>query len=1217
MAKKKTLLYTIHLRDQALVDAINAQLTSPTGGPLVGDRLNYSFTGLNQYLIWRAPLGAADEYAINAGAFPPALPIVEAGGAIPSTGIGYITSEWFTTSNTFPRNVATFTISSGWWIFGSSTKFYWGAEVVFAPANAAPVTTGPEPTDPAPIPQRRQLMGGDPASGFELTLGAGYGLGVLSGDSLVRTRAASRKIDGFGMAHVLGSGSARNVGWQYNSSFPSIEWHRFYVNQPEAPDVTTQIFDISEVAVSSRGFAIAITGSMNVALFYQQPTQVLAGTFGPTLTANKWYKFDVIYYIDAAGDTMYLDVWLNGALIASINQSATGLIGNRVISNSRLGKAGGASLTTTSRVRFDSWIFSDPPQTRDRSKPQWNIATPYVTGDIVHVGTDPGTWNTYRALVNNTGVAPGPASITTWRKLTDPFDWLHGSHLQWIKPKGFGATHGAWTGDWRVLAKAQLFGGSIGTQITSSVSGALAAVLMDTEIADGVDGALGWVAMEGAWVVSAGGVPDGQFGYKIGSDAPVLATVVQGAGFEGHTAIYRPSGLTAPLNLGTPIELHHTKAADATAANMAMCQAVMELVGVFGEEDLDPNELPAPHVPQAVIDRHNVHIPRSPWANQPNAMGPVIIVSGTYVGNGTGQDIAFKVPPCFVHVRPSSGDTGGCFWMSSAIDSHTNFDQGTYLFGIGPLAQDFSFVPGSPTDDQQMRWLLRLCGGGTQINAAGVTYTYIAFCDPAKRFALGHSDHAQQTVGLPRTFNLPVSTWQPEWLFAQKELIGSATANEIYTRFAAAYGTDSVKNVSGASLVSNAIETNVGNLVVKAGFVNADFDQLSFLGFRRHDGNNDPNEHKVMFMGSYTGDGSASRTVSLAPSTGLRPMWAIVAPDNAAAIYRDVSNTTNTSNQIAGGTTATGITGGGIDSFSVGSTLNANGIQYTYFGFWGSATAGNGGWSTPTENVPVITEPPVLPDILDEPVEVPTTTPSGPVITNEPDLEDDTPILDDTINVGGTTGGQTCEFYTRELMNIALQHVGISKVITSLTTEQSEAAAQARRFVRKDVNAVLRDYPWDFATLYQDLVLQSGSLASPVNNDWTFAYYAPNAMMLARRIAKVEKGRKFDPEPVAFREGLLAGRPVIFCNVEATTDVPLVLEYTTRQTCPAFYGDALFREALTWKFAASFAMTLARDKDKQIECLKVYNSLLPKAKVVDANEQQQEPPGDAEWILGR
>src|SRR5262245_9406813 len=151
MAKKKTLLYTIHLRDAALVDAINTQLNSPTGGTLVGDRLNYSFTGINQYLIWRAPLGAADEYAINAGAFPPALPIVEVGGAIPTTGPGYITSEWFNTSNSFPRNVAQFTISSGWWIFGSSTKFYWGAEVVYSPGPAATTVEAAETIDPCPI----------------------------------------------------------------------------------------------------------------------------------------------------------------------------------------------------------------------------------------------------------------------------------------------------------------------------------------------------------------------------------------------------------------------------------------------------------------------------------------------------------------------------------------------------------------------------------------------------------------------------------------------------------------------------------------------------------------------------------------------------------------------------------------------------------------------------------------------------------------------------------------------------------------------------------------------------------------------------------------------------------------------------------------------------------------------------------------------------------
>src|SRR5688572_14557345 len=134
MAKTQILEYTIYLPDQALVDQYNANmgtLQGPAGPILIG--LN-THTGQFEALgVLRAPYndgppegGAAVEFAINAGIYPPALPIQKESD--PFTGPA-IRSQWFGTSANFPIDVATFTRKSGGWfgisfLFGSTTKFY-------------------------------------------------------------------------------------------------------------------------------------------------------------------------------------------------------------------------------------------------------------------------------------------------------------------------------------------------------------------------------------------------------------------------------------------------------------------------------------------------------------------------------------------------------------------------------------------------------------------------------------------------------------------------------------------------------------------------------------------------------------------------------------------------------------------------------------------------------------------------------------------------------------------------------------------------------------------------------------------------------------------------------------------------------------------------------------------------------------------------------------
>jgi hypothetical protein len=196
-------------------------------------------------------------------------------------------------------------------------------------------------------------------------------------------------------------------------------------------------------------------------------------------------------------------------------------------------------------------------------------------------------------------------------------------------------------------------------------------------------------------------------------------------------------------------------------------------------------------------------------------------------------------------------------------------------------------------------------------------------------------------------------------------------------------------------------------------------------------------------------------------------------------------------------------------------------------------------------------------------------------------------------------------------INLALIHVGQSKPISGLS-ESSEAAQIASTIIDQELEACLREYPWSFATKYADpLVVEDGSATTPTNRDWQYAYIYPDDCLFARRLLTAA-GRAYEPNPLIFRKGRLNDKLILFAN-----EPDAGLEYTAIFDCPVQLADRLFIEALSWRLAAQFAPTLARNKRTANECLQTYYLKLDIARTVDAQEQQVAKPGEADWIRGR
>ena len=725
--------------------------------------------------------------------------------------------------------------------------------------------------------------------------------------------------------------------------------------------------------------------------------------------------------------------------------------------------------------------------------------------------------------------------------------------------------------------------------IESAVPNApLHATLPMAEVIDARPDCLGWLA---ARVILAMGKTapalSGTLGYQLGTDPAVLLPITSDASV---TSSMHYDAITvlppAPPVTGQPLTLRYTKGNDAEAVGVGVLVANVLCTGIFGPEDVVAGGgATLTHRPPATV--HLCEHPESPWARGGLlAAAPVIIVGGTYTGNGTGQDLLFKVPPTFWLVRRiATGGGAGGNWWAGMIAAHRDFTTSIIDTIITGQARDYSFVPTGPTADQQQQYRVQIAG--TIANAIGVDYQYIAFCDPAARFSRAFSTKVSP-LGSPRDVPLDEPSFTGEVAFvALESSLGVVTPDLAWK--GRGHAADAVQPMgSSTDALANALTFGTGRVTIGPGlFVSgsANIENIAGLLFRPTDGNTYTSPPPVYFTGTYVGDGAASRTITM-PPVGRRPLWAQVQAIGGTTYQRDPSHTgTTSSNAVSNASTATAITAGGLDSFTVGSTLNTNGVTFNYFGFYAGTTACNNGWGCNGEYVlPIETPlpPPYVPPFIPPVPPGPGPGPGGP----GPGLPED--VIE-------------CPDETHRLVNLALQRLGVNTPIADVLHEASAEAEAVRLAYEDTLQETLVRLPWPFATRTAPLALLEGTALTPVNADWQDAYALPGDCLFPRRLVTA-RGAAADPTPPPFRLVSTSGRAT---TTTPTSKPPSIRTRRTRCSmntarvlCPAKHGDATFRSAWAWRLASAIAPPLTRMADRVQHCLELWEFTVEQGRLV-------------------
>lgn len=1086
-------------------------------------------------VVNRAPLAAATEFGA------PFLGWKDPKGVGPYSWSPWAWDQFGGANGPYPLNVATFTRKTGgfWGLFKTTVKYYWMGQFVYVP-GADPVPAVPGVPTPVPLRERKWVQG------FEVPLTGGG----ITGGSVIPSRDASRHPDGFGLAlRSVTNGEVIQSTTQLGVPSDNSTWERLYIRLRRLPNGGSGRFWRASGSIqAASGATMEITADGRLAVYRLDGGGVanLVATSAATLESERFYKLDVLH--KWALNDGRMEIFKDGAPFLSVSGfSNSGLGATQNHAQSILG-----SNTST----FDMELDVDD-------------------------------WEGMKI--------PAPSAGQTFG-IPEGVDWQQGTKITVVRPRGDGANRANWTGDWRQAMPIPPYQSAGGFPLQSGTSGAV--LEFETDAAQAIDaapGAIGMAAIVFSVLSARGGAAVGSIGYQIAGAAAVDTPIVaEGLTRGWANVLYHPAALVAPIETTIPLRFRYIKGADASTANVWAFLAQASLIGTFGPEDqnLLIVDDPPPDAPTS-MGPHNSPYPRSPWAyrSQVPPTMPVVLQTGQYTGNATGADLAaFNVPPCFIYIRPLANNQGGTIWFSSMLGAHSALSQGVEAANLAEALLDPDYAGADVVDAQQARAMIRRTGTSNQANANAATYQYFAFCDPAMRFALAGA--VAHKSGSPTADHLLYDPFfEALWgYFVGEADAGTGGATKVYFK-GPGHAAATWQLVNGAQEAS-ALTFGTGEFETTNVVHDDSVSQLAYCLFRDDDFSDDEGRKYVLVFLTWAGDGNASRTFNF-DGDGKAPCWAMAQSLTAPAggFMRDAAHTTNTSSPMSGGAnSSTGITGGGIEQFSVGSSLNAAGQNYQAIIFLADTDPGPNGFG-PIIGIYVPVDPgtrPIngpWPEEPPEPVNPPPDDEEPPEpIVQPPDLADDL---------------EACPTETHRFANLALSRVGVSQQVLDLSVDEdgvpaetSEEAVALRLQYSEAIRSTLRDFPWPFATRYADLVLLEGEDDDPVNGDWTFSYRKPGDCVFERRLVTA-RGGAVDPTPPAFALSSDDEGGIIFTN-----EADARLEYTARPLCVAVHGDALFVDAALWRLAAAIAPALSRMTDKVTYCMEQYDKAIAKAELV-------------------
>lgn len=190
-----------------------------------------------------------------------------------------------------------------------------------------------------------------------------------------------------------------------------------------------------------------------------------------------------------------------------------------------------------------------------------------------------------------------------------------------------------------------------------------------------------------------------------------------------------------------------------------------------------------------------------------------------------------------------------------------------------------------------------------------------------------------------------------------------------------------------------------------------------------------------------------------------------------------------------------------------------------------------------------------------------------------------------------------------DIFNLALGHLGVSKLVTDPEGDTSTQAKTCRLHYDLALDVTLKAHRWPFAQRVATLATLSGY----ESDVWTYAYRAPSDMLKPHTINRLAS----DPQGQRFEEGGDTSGGIIYTDAEDA-----ILDYTALVTNTGLF-PADFVEALALQLAIRAAQPLAADESLRQVARNGYKDAITEAMATAANSGVGQEPPECDFLAAR
>jgi hypothetical protein len=202
---------------------------------------------------------------------------------------------------------------------------------------------------------------------------------------------------------------------------------------------------------------------------------------------------------------------------------------------------------------------------------------------------------------------------------------------------------------------------------------------------------------------------------------------------------------------------------------------------------------------------------------------------------------------------------------------------------------------------------------------------------------------------------------------------------------------------------------------------------------------------------------------------------------------------------------------------------------------------------------------------------------------------------------------------------LALSHIGARANLESLD-EQSPQAFQVKQWYDIAREQALEAFDWNFARVRKTLALHGDA---PPTGQWGYRYQYPANVLYVRKLENPftnvnnpifphEPLAGFGSDDVPFEiEQAPDGTRSLVTNLENAIAICTKNETLTNLFTPTFV------QAMSHVLASHIAVALTGKRSIKESQIQMFFAIVAQAQALDANQQRERPPRDADWIRAR